>query len=87
MYICSIFKCKFSYSFIQFFIKHLYVLMPWPEDMDILWIKFLSFVSVFCLICELKLFMIVHKFKDKHKVAGDINFLNLLVKVLCLILD
>ena len=28
--------------------KHLYVLMSLPEDMDMLWIKFLSFVSVFC---------------------------------------
>ena len=27
--------------------KHLCVLMSWPEDMDMLWIKFLSFVSVF----------------------------------------
>ena len=30
----------------QFFMKHLYVLRSWPEDM--LWIEFLSFVSVFC---------------------------------------
>ena len=28
--------------------KHLFVIMSWPEDMDMLWIKFLSFVSVFC---------------------------------------
>ena len=28
--------------------KHLYVFVSWPEDMDMLWIKFLSFVSVFC---------------------------------------
>ena len=35
-------------SFKQFFMNHLYVLMSWPEDMDMLWIKFLSFVSVFC---------------------------------------
>ena len=48
LYICSTFECKYSYSFIQFFMKHLYVLMSWPEDMDMLWIKFLSFVSVFC---------------------------------------
>ena len=27
--------------------KHLYVLMSWPEDMDMLWIKCLSFVSDF----------------------------------------
>ena len=55
--------------------KHLYVLMSWPEDMDMLWIKFLSFVSVFCsgnLSCS----MIVHV--DK-KLAGDINSLNLLL--------
>ena len=52
--------------------KHLYVLMPWPEDMDILWIKFASFVSVFCS-------MIVHRFRGKHKVAGDVNSLSLLV--------
>ena len=58
--------------------KHLYVLMSWPEDMDMLWIKFLSFVSVFCS-ANLSCSMIVHIFKDKHKVAGDINSLNLLV--------
>ena len=34
--------------FIQFFMKYLHVLMSWPEDMDMLWVKFLSFVSVFC---------------------------------------
>ena len=33
---------------IQYFMKHLYVLMSWPEHMDMLWIEFLSFVSVFC---------------------------------------
>ena len=27
---------------------NLYVLMSWPEDMDMLWIEFLGFVSVFC---------------------------------------
>ena len=41
-------ECKCSYSFKQFFMKHLYVLMSLPEDMGMLWIKFLSFVSVFC---------------------------------------
>ena len=58
--------------------KHLYVLMSWPEDMDMLWIKFLSFVSVFCY-ANLSCFMIIHILKDKHKVAGDIHSLNLLV--------
>ena len=58
--------------------KHLYVLMSWPEDMDMLWIKFLSFVSVFCS-ANISCSMIVHIFKDKHKVAGDIDSLNLLV--------
>ena len=58
--------------------KHLYVLMSWPEDMDMLWIKFLSFVFVFYSV-NLCCFMIVHIFKDKHKVAGEINSLNLLV--------
>ena len=53
--------------------KHLYVLMSWPEDMDMLWIKFLSFVSIFCS-ANLSCSMIVHIFK-----AGDINYLNLLV--------
>ena len=48
LYICSAFECKCSYSFIQYFMKLLYVLMSWPEDMDMLWIKFLSFDSVFC---------------------------------------
>ena len=51
--------------------KHLYVLMSLPEGMDMLWIKFLSFVSVFCS-ANLSRSMIVHIFKDKHKVAGDI---------------
>ena len=58
--------------------KHLYVLMSWPEDMDMLWIKFLSFVSVFCSM-NLSCSMTVHIFKDKHKVVGGINSLNLLV--------
>ena len=49
--------------------KHLYVLMSWPEDMDMLWIKILSFVSVFCS-ANLSCSMIAHIFKDKHKVAG-----------------
>ena len=62
----------------QFFMKHLYVLMSWPEDMYMLWIKFLSFVSVFCFL-NLSCSMIVHIFKDKYKVAEDINSLNLLV--------
>ena len=44
--------------------KHLYVLMSWPKDMDMLWIKFLSFVSVFCSV-NLSCSMIVHKFKEK----------------------
>ena len=39
--------------------KHLYVLMSWPEDMDMLWIKFLTFVSVFCS-SNLSCSMIVH---------------------------
>ena len=52
--------------------------MSWPEDMDMLWIKFLSFVSVF-FSANISCSMTVHIFKDKHKVAGDINSLNLLV--------
>ena len=72
------FECKCSYSFIQFFMKHLYVLMSLPDDMDMLWIKFFSFFSFFCS-ANLTCFMIAHIFKDKHKVAGDINSLNLLV--------
>ena len=64
--------------------KHLYVLMPWPEDMDMLWIKFLSFVSVFCSV-NLSCSIIVHIFKDKHKVAGNINSLNLLVVIVLLL--
>ena len=58
--------------------KHLYVLMSWPEDVDMLWIKLLSFVSFYCS-AYLSCFMIAHIFKDKHKVRGDINPLNLLV--------
>ena len=51
-----------------------------PEYKDMLWIKFLSSVSV-CCSANLSCFMIVHTFKEKHKVAGDINSLNLLVKI------
>ena len=50
--------------------KHLYVLMSWPEDMDMLWFCFCF------LFCELKLF---HDGSYRQKVAGDINSLNLLV--------
>ena len=35
------------------------VIMSWPEDMDMLWIKFLSFVSVFCS-ANISCSMIVH---------------------------
>ena len=59
LYVCSTFECKCSYSFIQFFMKHLYVLMSWPEDVDMLWINFLSFVSVFCS-ANLSCTMIIH---------------------------
>ena len=59
LYSCSTFECKCSYSFIQFFMKHLYVLMSWPEDINMLWINFLSFVSVFCS-ANLSCSMIVH---------------------------
>ena len=55
---------------------HLYVLMSWPEDIDMLWIKVV--VSFFCS-ANLSCFMIAHIFKDKHKVAGNINSLILLV--------
>ena len=55
--------------------KHLYVLMSWPEDIDMLWIKLLNFASFFQF-CELLSF---HIFKDKYKMSGDINYLNLLV--------
>ena len=48
--------------------------------MDMLWIKFLSFVSVFCLVHDSS--YIYSNFKDKHKVAGDINSLSLLVQLL-----
>ena len=57
--------------------KHLYVLMSKPEDMDMLWIKVSSFVSFFCS-ANLSCFMIAVMFKDKHKVVGDIKSLNLL---------
>ena len=56
------------------------VLMSWPEGMDMLWIKFLSFVSVFCSV-NLSCSLIVHIFKDKHQVAVDIHSLNLLVNI------
>ena len=48
--------------------KHRYVLMSWPEDMHMLWIKVLSFVSVFCS-SNFSCYMIVHI----DKKAGDIN--------------
>ena len=54
----------------------LYVFMSWPEDMDRLWIKFFSYVSVFCS-ANLKLF---HDSPYRQKVEGDINSLNLLVQ-------
>ena len=47
--------------------KHLYVLMPWPEDIVMLWIKFLSFISVFCS-TNLSCSMIVHI--DKKEAGG-----------------
>ena len=56
-------------QFLQLFMKHLYVLMSWPEDKDMLGIKFLSLESFFCS-AYLTCFMIAHIFKDKHKVAG-----------------
>ena len=62
--------------------KHLYMLISLPEDMDMLWIKFLSFVSVFCS-ANLSCSTIVHIFKNIHKVVGDINSLNLLVYKYC----
>ena len=61
--------------------KHLYVLISWPEDMDMLWIKFLSSVSFFCS-ANLSCFLIAHIFRDKHKVAGDIKSMNLLLSYL-----
>ena len=63
VYIISItFECKCSYSFMQFFMKHLHVLMSWLEDMDMLWIKFINSVSVFCS-ANLSCSLIVHIFK------------------------
>ena len=58
--------------------KHLYVLMSWPEYMDVLWIQLLSFVSFLCSV-NFSCFMIAHIFKDKYKMARDIDSLNLLV--------
>ena len=69
LYICSTFECKCPYSFIQFFMKHLYVLMSWPEDMDMLLIKFLSFVSVFCS-ANLSCSMIVYIFRRTQSGGG-----------------
>ena len=59
--------------------NNLYVLMSLPKDMDMLWIKFLRFVFVFCS-ANLSCFMIVRIFKDKHKSGGDIHSLSLLVE-------
>ena len=47
-------------EFYTIIMKHLYVPMSWPEDKDILWIKFLSFVSFFCSE-NLSGFIIAHK--------------------------
>ena len=46
------------------------------EDMGVFWIKFLR---VFFCSANLSCFMRVHIFKHKHKVAGDIYSLPLLV--------
>ena len=51
-----------------------YKTSPCAEDMDMLWIKS-RFVSNFCP-ANLSCFMIVHIYKDKHKVAGDIRSLS-----------
>ena len=57
----------------------LYETSVYAYDMDLLWIKFfLSFVSFSCSV-SLSCFMIAHIFKDKHKMAWDINSLHLLV--------
>ena len=60
------FECKCSYSFIQYFMKHLYVLMSWPEDMDMLWLKFLRFNSFFFCSANLICFMIAHIYLPAH---------------------
>ena len=60
--------------------------MSWPEDMDVLWLQFLSFDSFFYS-ANLSCFMIAHMFKGKHEVAGDINYLNLLVFSHCMPLE
>ena len=65
-------------QFYTILMNHLYVLMSLSEDMDMLWIKFLRFVSVFSS-ANLSCSILVHIFKDKHKVVGDINSLTLLV--------
>ena len=49
--------------------KHLYLLMSWPEDMGMLWIRFLSFVSVFCSL-NFRCSMIAHIYKS----GGGIKF-------------
>ena len=43
--------------------------MSWPEDMNMLWIKFLSFVSVFCS-ANLSCSMIVHIQTSKTTKSG-----------------
>ena len=63
--------------------KHLYVLMSWPEDIDMLWINLLSFVSVFCSV-NLSCSMIDHIDKKCLCVCvlgggGNMNSLNLLL--------
>ena len=54
------------------------MLLSWSEDMDMLYIKFLGFVSFFCS-ANLSCVMLVYILKDKQKVAEDINSLSLLV--------
>ena len=57
------------------------------EDVHIVWVYIILrlFFDIFFhkinfkKSCVLSCFMIAHIFKDKHKVAGDINSLNLLV--------
>ena len=42
---------KYNCSFVQFLMKHLHVLMPWPDDMNVLRIKISDRVLFF--FCEL----------------------------------
>ena len=58
--------------------------MSWPEDMDVLRIKFLSFVSFFCSV-NLSCFMIANIFKRQKLSGGGHKFSQFACFVFCFV--